>query len=134
MMGDIMQNDDGAVNVMVEAVCHTPIDRIEILNGTQVIKTFKGYTEAEIGSRIRVVWSGAECRGRGNRKRWQGQARFEGCTIQSMTAINKWNPERRFEIRDNNTIIWQSQTAGNFCGFDVGLAQAHSRRHKLNTD
>jgi len=134
MMGDIVQTDDEAVNVMVEAVCHTPIDRIEILNGTQVIKTFKGYTEAEIGSRIRVVWSGAEYRGRGNRTRWQGQARFEGCTIQSMTDINNWNPERRFEIRDNNTIIWQSQTAGNFCGFDVGLDQAASGRLHLTTN
>jgi len=134
MMGDIVQTDDEAVDVVVEAVYHTPIDRIEVLNGMQVIKTFKGYAEDEIGNRMRVVWSGAEYRGRGNRTRWQGQARFEGCNIQSMAAINNWNPERHFELRDKNTIIWQSQTAGNFCGFDVWLNQAASGRLHLSTN
>ena len=134
MMGDIVQTDDKAVTLSVDAVCHTPIERIEVLNGTNVITTFKGYTQADIGSRIRVVWSGAEYRGRGNRTHWQGQARFEGCTIESMTAINNWNSERQFEIHGNNTIIWQSQTAGNFCGFDVRLDQADSGRLHLSTN
>ncbi|UCD78925.1 MAG: DUF3604 domain-containing protein [Desulfobacterales bacterium] len=134
MMGDIVQTDDKAVNLMVEAVSHTPIDRIDVLNGMEAIQTFKGYTQEDIGSRIRVVWSGAEYRGRGNRTHWQGRARFEGCTIQSMAAINNWNPERRFEIRDNHTIIWDSRTAGNFCGFDVWLNQAASGRLHLSTN
>jgi hypothetical protein len=134
MMGDIVQTDDRTVNVSVEAVSHTPIERIEILNGSEVIKTFYGYTEEDIGNRIRLVWSGAEYRGRGNRTRWQGKAHFEGCTIQSMTEINNWNPERRFEIRNNNTIVWQSLTAGNFCGFDVWLDNATSGRLHISTN
>jgi hypothetical protein len=134
MMGDIVQTDDEAVTLSVDAVCHTPIERIEVLNGTNVITTFKGYTQADIGCRIRLVWSGAEYRGRGNRTDWQGQARFEGCTIESMSAINNWNPERQFEIHGNNTVIWQSQTAGNFCGFDVRLDQADSGRLHLSTN
>ena len=134
MMGDIVQTDDEAVTLSVDAVCHTPIERIEVLNGTNVITTFKGYTQADIGCRIRLVWSGAEYRGRGNRTHWQGQARFEGCTIESMTAINNWNSERQFEIHGNNTVIWQSQTAGNFCGFDVRLDQADSGRLHLSTN
>lgn len=39
MMGDIVQTDDRTVDVSVEAVSHTPIERIEILNGSEVIKT-----------------------------------------------------------------------------------------------
>ncbi len=121
MMGDIAQTDDDCVSVAVQVMSHAPIDRIEIINGTDVVETLRGYTEADLGHRIRVVWSGAEYRGRGNRTRWQGQARFEGCRIQSMTEINNWHPERRFKVSGNHTIAWESQTAGNFCGFDVHL-------------
>jgi hypothetical protein len=134
MMGDIVQTDDVSATISVEAVCRTPIERIEVLNGTEVIRTFKGYAEGDLGNRIRVVWSGAEYRGRGNRTHWQGQARFEGCTILSIAAINNWNPERRFDIRDNDTITWQSLTAGNFCGFDAWLDQTASGCLHISTN
>lgn len=133
MMGDIAQTDDDCVSVAVQVVSHAPIDRIEILNGTDVVETIRGHTEADLGYRIRVVWSGAEYRGRGNRTRWQGQARFESCTIQSMTEINNWHSERRFKVSGNHTIAWESQTAGNFCGFDVRLDSLVGGRMYIET-
>jgi hypothetical protein len=51
-----------------------------------------------------------------------------------MTEINNWNPERQFEICDNNTIIWESLTAGNFCGFDVWLDNITSGQLHITTN
>jgi hypothetical protein len=42
--------------------------------------------------------------------------------------------DRQFEIYDNNTIRWESLTAGNFCGFDVWLDDLASGRLHLTTN
>jgi hypothetical protein len=134
MMGDIAQTDDPAVEVAVQVVAHAPIERIDILNGTAVVQTIYGYAVADLGRRIRVVWSGAEYRGRGNRTQWHGQARFEGCAIRSLTEINNWHSDRPFKQTGNHTVAWESETAGNFCGFDVVLDRLDSGRMHLETN
>ena len=133
MMGDIAQTNDDRVHIEVRAVSRTPIERIDILNGTHVVETTRGYTEADLGRRIRVAWSGAEYRGRGNRTHWKGQARFSGCAIRSMTRINNWNAEQPFQVFGDHTIVWESQTAGNFSGFDVCLDRLTSGRMHMET-
>lgn len=134
MMGDIAQTDDPAVAVAVQVAAHAPIERVDILNGTAVAQTLYGYAAADLGCRIRVVWSGAEYRGRGNRTHWQGQARFEGCAIRSLTEINNWHSDRPFKQTGNHTVAWESETAGNFCGFDVVLDRLDSGRMHLETN
>jgi Protein of unknown function (DUF3604) len=134
MMGDIAQTDDDTIVIEVRAVSQAPIERIDILNGTRVVDTIRGYTEADLGRRIRVVWSGAEYRGRGNRTRWRGRARFTDCQIRSMTEINNWNSERRFQVSGGHTIVFESQTAGNFSGFDVNIDGIASGSMHIETD
>lgn len=133
MIGDIAQTDDEVVRVCVRAVSRAPIERIDILNGTGVVETVRGYIEADLGHRIRVVWSGAEYRGRGNRTPWKGRARFEGCKIRSVTEINNWRRDRRFKVSGSHTISWQNQTAGNVSGFEVCLDHLESGRMYIDT-
>ena len=68
MMGDIVQTADDHLELSIEVAAHAPIERIEIRNGTEVVELFRPYTEKDLGSRVRVLWSGAEYRGRGDRK------------------------------------------------------------------
>ena len=73
------------------------------------------------GARIRVVWSGAEYRGRGRQSNWIGRARFGGCSIRRISKINAWNHERLLEQRGSDTVEWNAITTGNFGGFDAYL-------------
>ena len=121
MMGDIVRTDDAMVNLKVHAVSATPIERIEIRNATQVLKTLRGFGEAELGERIRVLWGGAEYRGRGRETNWVGEVAFAGRQIRHMRKINAWNHERRLEKVDDATVAFDTITTGNFSGFDAWL-------------
>jgi hypothetical protein len=121
MMGDIARTKDGSVTFSVRAVSATPIERIEIRNATTVLKTVRGYTEADLGERIRVAWSGAEYRGRGRETNWIGKASFKGRKIREMSKVNLWNHERKLDLVDDSTVEFNAITTGNFSGFDAWL-------------
>ena len=121
MMGDIARTDADEVTLDLRAVSRTPIERIEIRNGPRVIETVRGYGEAGLGNRWRILWSGAEYRGRGRETHWNGQLRFAGRTIRRMTKINCWNHERTVACSDASTIAFDAITTGNFGGVDVWL-------------
>jgi len=121
MMGDIFQTDDACVTLSINVESPSPIERIEIRNGVDDITTLRPYSTADLGNRIRVVWSGAEYRGRGRQSSWIGRARFGGCTVQRIEKINAWNHERLLEQRGSDTVEWNAITTGNFGGFDAYL-------------
>ena len=121
MMGDIAQVTGDTATVSVEAITQAPIERIEVRNGMDVIHTLRGFDKPDLGARFRVIWSGAEYRGRGRQSEWRGRARFGGSTIKRMSKINAWNLERRLEVSSADTIAFDAMTTGNFGGFDVWL-------------
>jgi hypothetical protein len=82
------------------------------------------YDASDLGARIRVLWSGAEYRGRGRQTTWIGRARFSDCTVRRIAKINAWNPERLLELRGADTVEWNALTTGNFGGFDTWLEEA----------
>ena len=123
MMGDIVQSDANSVSLNFHVHAHAPIEKIEIRNGEQVVETLRPYTDETVPqrARVRVIWSGAEYRGRGRQTNWIGRARFGGCTITRMEKINAWNHERKLEQNGSDTIEWDAMTTGNYGGFDVWL-------------
>ena len=124
MMGDIVQTAENQVLLKLHVLAHSPIERIEIRNGTEVLETFRPYKSNDLGRRIRVVWSGAEYRGRGRQSPWTGRAFFKKCRIERLAKINAWNHERRLEMCSKDTVDWDAITTGNFGGFDVWLEEA----------
>lgn len=127
MMGDIVKTDAGSVELAVEICAHAGIERVEIRNGIEVLETIRPYAESDLGDRIRVLWSGAEYRGRGRNTNWSGRAQFSGTTISRFETINKWNPDLLFEQRGSDTVIWKAVTTGNFMGFDAWLSRSSGR-------
>ena len=121
MMGDIVKTSDESVTLKVEVSAQNPIERIEIRNGMDVLKTVRGFSESDLGERIRVVWSGAEYRGRGRETNWKGRASFGGAQIRRMEKINAWNHERKLEQHGADTVVFDAITTGNFGGFDAWL-------------
>ncbi|MCK5779051.1 MAG: DUF3604 domain-containing protein, partial [Rhodospirillales bacterium] len=121
MMGDIVRTGDDSAELTLEVLAHAPIEKIEIRNGVEVVECFRPYTEKDLGPRVRVLWSGAEYRGRGRQTTWTGRARFDGARIESLTKINNWNLERRLEQTNSTMVEWNALTTGNYGGFDVVL-------------
>jgi hypothetical protein len=122
IMGDIVQTDADSVEIRVECVAQAPIERIDVLNGTDVVATLRPFGAGDLGDRIRVIWQGAEYRGRGRQTLWKGAATFDGATVSRVRPINAWNHERPTELRPPNRVTFDTLTTGNFGGFDAWLA------------
>src|SRR3546814_4008734 len=103
-MGDIVQTGDDEAELSVEVAAPAPIERIEISNGTEVVELYRPYGPEDLGARVRVLWSGAEYRGRGRQTSWIGRARFEGARVLRVAKINAWNHERRLEQTSSDTV------------------------------
>lgn len=134
LMGDIVQTETEEISLAVEALAPAGIDRIDVLNGLEVVETFRTVKADDLGGRIRVLFSGAEYRGRGRETRWQGRARFDGATIKDWRKINVWNPERRFEIDQDRELSFDAITTGNFTGFEVWLDERPEARLIVETN
>ena len=134
MMGDIVQTSDTELTLKVEVSAQGPLERIEIRNGIEVIQTIRGFSEDDLGDRIRIVWSGAEYRGRGRETNWKGQAHFEGASIRRMEKINAWNHERIPEREGRDVVVFDAITTGNFGGFDVWLDDTTDARCHVETN
>ncbi len=124
MMGDIVKSTTSSATLEFNVAAHAPIERVEVRNGTKVLDTIRPYTESDLGSRVRVLWSGAEYRGRGRQTTWIGRARFAGCNVVEMAKINAWNHERLLEQCSSDTVQWNAMTTGNFGGFDAWLTES----------
>jgi hypothetical protein len=121
MMGDIVRSEADVIELQIDVAASTPIERIEVRNGGETVICLRPYTARDLGARIRVIWSGAEYRGRGRQSTWTGRARFGDARILRMTKINAWNHERRLEQTASHSVEWSAMTTGNFGGFDVWL-------------
>ena len=134
MMGDIAATTDDAVTLRFTVQARAPIVRIDVLNGMETIATIRNPAEAASSNRLRVLWRGAQVKGRGAKARWTGRARFENCAITATREINAWNPDRPLRQDDDKTLSWDSVTAGNFGAFDVWLDEGEGARVALETN
>ena len=134
MMGDIVQTSDDKITLKVEVSAQNPIERIEIRNGMETLKTVRGFSKSDLGERIRIVWSGAEYRGRGRETNWKGRVSFGGAQIRRMEKINAWNHERKLEQYNGDTVVFDAITTGNFGGFDAWLAKSDGATLDISTN
>ena len=121
-MGDILRTDDALAILEVEALGSAPIERIVLFNGVDPIATVRPFTEADLGARIRVLFEGAEDRGRGREVFWQGHASLAGNRFTRARAINFFNVDQPLRAaEDGSRVDFSSVTTGNFAGFDLWL-------------
>jgi hypothetical protein len=133
MMGDILRSTDGAMEFTVEAVASASIERLEIRNGLDVLETWRPYDEAELGSRIRVIWEGSEYRGRGRQTIWDGGCTLQGNAFERVAPINLWNLDKKLMQTGPSALSWEALTTGGFGGFDAWLADARSGTLRIDT-
>ena len=85
------------------------------------------YGAADLGRRVRVLWQGAEYRGRGRETLWDGKLTVAGNRIARFAPVNFLNPERMVrETAAGTALAWNSVTTGNLAGIDLWLDDAHA--------
>lgn len=93
-----------------------PIERVEIRNAMRVLKVERTYTEADLSGRVKLLWQGAEVRGRGRQVNWDGLLQVTDNRILNFQPINFHNQEKTCRQRGANRLEWQSTTTGGVAG------------------
>ncbi|MDE2791229.1 MAG: DUF3604 domain-containing protein [Paracoccaceae bacterium] len=120
LMGDIVHLPSGDMTLDVALETASPIERVDLFNGLDRIDTVRPYRESDLGDRIRVLWEGAEYRGRSREVIWDGSAEVIGNAVVDVAPVNFLNRDKTLELQDNR-IVWSAKTTGNSGGFDVTL-------------
>jgi hypothetical protein len=122
IMGDILSSDEKSITFMVDAVAAAPIERLEIRNRLQLLETVRPYETADLGRRIRVIWEGAEYRGRGRETIWDGKAVLSDNRFENLQPVNRYNIDKKFSQTDAQNVEWEALTTGGHGGFEAILA------------
>ena len=122
MMGDIAVAPSRTLDLQIAATPHAPILRVDVMNGADVIATHLPWEGQPLGTRARVVFQGAEYRGRGRQSYWQGEITVQGAEITRMARFNHWNLERPFGQQGASTVEVDVVTTGNLVGCDLWLS------------
>jgi hypothetical protein len=135
MMGDIIRPNGVPMRLAVEVIGTAPLDRVDVLHGTRVVQSERPFAAADLGRRVRVLWQGAEYRGRGRETVWQGKLAVTGNRIARFAPVNFLNPERKVqEVTPGVALAWTSVTTGNLSGIDLWLDQPGSGALRIETN
>jgi hypothetical protein len=133
-MGDIVSYAGDSVQLEFDVVASSPIEKVEVRNAMQTVAVVRPYATTAIESRVRVLMSGADRRGKGSRSRWRGRAQVMGARVRRFASVAAWNPELPCELTDERTVEFRSRTAGNMMGFDIWLEEEPGATLQIQTN
>jgi hypothetical protein len=133
IMGGDLTTAGHTLQVHAEALCDAPVERLEFWNGQRRFCTLRPHAATDLGRRIRLVWEGAEYRGRGRETCWDGSLRIAGNSIVEARSINFRNPDKRLVRTGNQTLSWQSITTGTSNALELQLVDAAAGTLLLDT-
>jgi hypothetical protein len=135
MMGDIIRPGTSTMQLSAAVIGSAPVERVDVLEGKNVVHSVRPFTASGLGRRVRVLWQGAEYRGRGRETLWQGRLSLKGNRIARFAPVNFLNPERKVtETKPGEALSWSSVTTGNLAGIDLWLEDAQRGTLKVETN
>lgn len=132
-MGDIARVSDDEVTLEVSVHGSAPIERVEILDGTRLIDTHRPYSAADLGARVRLMYQGAEYRGRARTTNWDGNLHIDDNEILRTAVINNWNLDRGLQRQSATDLSWKAVTTGNYGAIDLWLKNGLDGRMSFET-
>jgi hypothetical protein len=130
MMGDVVRACNGEATLNVAVSGTAPVENVTVYNGVNIFKILRPYSAG--GNRIKVVWSGAETRGRARMVNWDGHLSVHDNSIISASAVNFYNPDNALHSQSNE-LKWQSITTGGIAGVILELADASKGTISIET-
>jgi hypothetical protein len=124
VMGDIARVSDDEIEFAAEVWGSAPIERLDLYDGLDLVETLRSYTVAQLGTRVRLVYEGAEYRGRARTTVWDGSLTVQGNRILRSAVINNWNLDRGIVEQSGSQIAWKAVTTGNYGAIDLWLEEA----------
>jgi hypothetical protein len=135
VMGDIIRPKAVPMKLSVEVIGTAPLERVDVLHGTQVVQSARPFGASDLGRRVRILWQGAEYRGRGRETVWQGKLAITDNRIARFAPVNFLNPERKVqEVTPGAALAWTSVTTGNLAGIDLWLDEARIGVLRIETN
>jgi hypothetical protein len=135
MMGDIIRPLSVPMRLSVEVIGTASLERVDVFHGTEVVQSARPFAATDLGRRVRILWQGAEYRGRGRETVWQGRLAITGNRIVRFAPVNFLNPERRVqEVTPGSELAWTSVTTGNLAGIDLWLDKARAGLLRVETN
>ncbi len=134
-MGDIVHSGREPMRLEVEAIGAAPIERIDVFHGKELAVTVRPDDRGAPSRRFRILWQGAEYRGRGREVDWRGSLSVEGGRFQRAEPVNFLNPENPLlETEPGRRLAWRSVTTGNMAGIDLWLEDGRAETIVLETN
>lgn len=134
-MGDIVRAGSTPLQLSAEVIGTAPIERLDVLHGRKVVQTARPFQARDLGRRVRLMWQGAEYRGRGREVIWQGRLTLTGNRFDRFAQVNFLNPERKVQVVTPGVALsWTSVTTGNLAGIDLWLDDARRGSLKIETN
>ncbi len=133
MMGDIVHLPEGEIELVVSVDSNSPILKVDIFNGLDLVETIRPYGEDDLGARLRLHWEGAEYRGRFREVIWDGSAMVSDNSVTAATPVNFFNPDKTLDHTGPTEVSWKALTTGNFGGADVYLEDAEAGTLSVKT-
>jgi hypothetical protein len=134
-MGDIVRPGDVPMRLTAEVIGTAPVERVDVMHGKEVVKSVRPFAADDLGGRVRVLWQGAEYRGRGRETLWHGRLALAGNRIVRFAPVNFLNPERRLRATvPGAALAWSSVTTGNLAGIDLWLERGANGTLRIDTN
>ena len=133
IMGDIVHLPSGTVELDVDILAAAPIERVDLFNGLEHVETIRPYGPDQLGNRIRVMWEGAEYRGRFRQVIWDGTAHLSDNRIVDARPFNFFNRDKSLDRVGDTGLAWKALTTGNIGGFDIRVEDAYGGTLKIET-
>ena len=127
IMGDIARVSGDEVELIVDLAGSSPIERLDLYDGLNLIETVRPYRAAELGNRVRLTYEGAEYRGRARTTNWDGSLTLRDNRILRAAVVNNWNLDRGIKEQSVSRVAWKAVTTGNYGAIDLWLESASGR-------
>ena len=133
MMGDVIDAGTGTPRLHVRVIGSAPIESVEVRNGLETVNTLRPYGEDDLGRRVKIVWSGAEVRGRDRMVAWDGGLYVQGNAILNATPVNFWNANQPLQKIGSDQLAWKSMTTGGVSGVILSLEKQRAGSLEIET-
>jgi len=124
MMGDILESGFEGAELRVAVEGTSPLERVEVWNGKSLLAERPAESEdPSPGRRFKILWGGAEVKGRGRLVSWDGTLDLEKNNIAHVASINFLNANHPLKQETKSRLSWISNTTGGHAGMILTLEQ-----------
>ena len=133
IMGEVVERNAEKMEIAITYQGTAPVEYAEIYRGSEVVDVVFPNNLSDSGNRVKIVWSGAERRGRDRQVIWDGTLHLSENRIERVLPVNFWNADKQPKLIDAHTVSWESITTGGVSGVILELDQANGGVLDINS-